>query len=105
MWLEFHTRKKNPKNTQAGFQIHKFRVTALLIGRERRQIRIDRETILDVFLTEPDMSDNEPADADLSGGGNQIPKLRNMPQEKDPRTRFLTDQIRIGQIEPPVDPC
>ena len=21
MWLEFHTKKKNPKNTQAGFQI------------------------------------------------------------------------------------
>ena len=33
------------------------------------------------------MSDNEPADGDLSGGGNRIPKLRNMPQERGPRTK------------------
>ena len=40
------------------------------------------------------MSDNEPADADLSGGGNRIPKLRNMPQARDPRTRVGLRSIR-----------
>ena len=58
--------------------------------------------ILDVFLTEPepDMSDNEPADGDLSGGGNRIPKLRNMPQEMGLRTR-----AKLGQVDRFVDSC
>ena len=32
------------------------------------------------------MSDNEPADVDISGGGNRVPILRNMPQDS-----FVTD--------------
>lgn len=35
---------------------------------------------------EPDMSENEQSDVDLSGGGNRKPILRNMPQDS-----FVTD--------------